>query len=92
MRDIQVQVKTRHYATASRYSSNENCPLAMALKEAGREDILVGSRTVSIGDDPYYISENWQRESGWVDGRIQDAKMGKEQPSTRVTLNYRYSN
>ena len=85
-----VKISTKHFKLAKDFYSNDNCPLAVALKEKlNRADIKVGGVGVEVGVDRYQIPSNWPRVAGGSDGiysRIQRAKNGKRVKTVVVEL------
>ena len=52
---MKIEVTTKHFRESTRYGDNENCPLAMAIKDAFPKDtsIDVGGWTAGIGKENY---------------------------------------
>jgi hypothetical protein len=88
---MKIEVKTEHYKESTGYHSQENCPLAMAIKDVFSQEeyihIWVGGFTVEIGDKKYNIGEEWSHlEVSEIESNINKAKAGKKISTIVVTL------
>jgi len=84
-----VKVKTQHFKDSAGYSSNEECPLALAIKSTVSPDtsVNVGGFTVRINNKHYVLPEEWTNISPLdIMSMIDDAKNGKEVKAMFLTL------
>jgi hypothetical protein len=97
-RTIKVKITTEHFKNATNYSDNENCPLAMAVKDVFPEvteiDVICG--WVIVGRKTYSVTKDWnsgQKIYGGkfkgmdIDEMIKLAKGGTRIPIKYLTLN-----
>ena len=85
---MKIEVTTKHFRESTMYGDNENCPLAMAIKDMFPKDtsIDVGGWTAGIGKENYKISDNWANISFDIDEMISKAKNGEEISTIIVEL------
>ena len=88
---MKIQVKTEHYKNSNGYLDQENCPLAMAVKDVFSQKeytyIWIGAFTAKIDGQKYEIGEEWsdlivQK----IEANIKKAKEGQEIPTIVVNL------
>jgi hypothetical protein len=89
---MKIEVKTEHYKNSTCYLDQENCPLAMAIKDvfSKKENtyIWVGGFTVKIDEQEYNIGIEWNRLTVHeIEANIKKAKQGEEIPTIIVNLN-----
>lgn len=87
---LEIKVENKHFVESESYTSNYDCPLALAIRDQlllNGLDVNVGGITVDIINHSYDISKNWRnRKSSDVQQMIDDAKDGKEIETVIVTL------
>jgi len=82
-----VEVKTHHFKNAVNYVSNEECPLALAIKDVVPENtfVSVGGYDLEIDSDTYNIGKVWENVIQ-IEQFIKDAKQGKAIDTVTVEL------
>jgi len=82
-----VEVKTQHFKNAANYVSNEECPLALAIKDIMPENtfVSVGGYDLDIDSDTYNIGKEWENAIQ-INEFIEEAKNGKDINTVTVTL------
>jgi hypothetical protein len=84
-----VTVSQSHFKSSAGYSSNEECPLALAIKSIMPPDtsVNVGGFTVYINNDRYTVPEEWTNIGPLkIIDMIDDAKNGLEVKEITLTL------
>jgi hypothetical protein len=88
---MKIEVRTEHYRNSTEYIDQNNCPLAMAIKDvfSKKENtyIWVGGFTVAIDGQQYDIGGEWAYlEVPEIESNIIKAKQGEEIPTIVVNL------
>lgn len=87
---MKIEIGTEQFATAERFMSNTNCPLAVALKKLfPGEEIKVGATNVDVGSKTNREFTGWSENGHFaakVDYLIKCARLGDETPTFIVDI------
>jgi hypothetical protein len=82
-----IEVKTKHFKNSAGFRSNEECPLALAIKDVMPSGTIVsvGGFTLVIDRNVYRIGEEWQNHIQIIEW-IEEAQRGLDIDTVTVTL------
>ena len=81
-----IEVKTEHFRNSPSYLSNDECPLALAIKDKLPDSVVgVGGYDVRINDEWYSFSDNWHNAIQ-IKQWMELAQHGEEIETVKVKL------